>query len=306
MKVLLIDIDSKIPNLALKKIEKYYLDKEDEVYWNFPLMRFLVDKIYVSCIYTWNKAKCKEWQKDAEIGGSGWDLRKVLPKEIEKVKPKINLGFTTRGCIRNCEFCIVQEKEGKIRIEGDIYDIWDGKYKEITLLDNNILALPKHFLKICSQIQKENLKVDFNQGLDIRLVTPEIARALSKLIPSNKFWRFAFDEIKIENKVRKGIELLLSNNVSKHRIFFYVLVGFNDTIEEEIRRAEILHEYGVDIYFMFYNNFEVKNHRIIPKVKDYIYSRLVKENTKMGMPRGCFEKFVRYCNSKYFEGELKI
>ena len=30
MKISLIDIDSKIPNLALKKIEKYHLDKGDK------------------------------------------------------------------------------------------------------------------------------------------------------------------------------------------------------------------------------------------------------------------------------------
>jgi len=58
VKVLLIDIDSKIENLALKKIEKYHLDKGDEVVWNFPLMP--VDKTYVSCIFSWNADKCRE------------------------------------------------------------------------------------------------------------------------------------------------------------------------------------------------------------------------------------------------------
>ena len=51
-KILLINIDSKkIPNLALKKIEKYHLDRGDEVMWDMPLFAHLSDKIYVSCIF---------------------------------------------------------------------------------------------------------------------------------------------------------------------------------------------------------------------------------------------------------------
>ena len=147
MKILLINIDSTKPNLALKKIEKYHKDKGDEIVWDFPLMAAWADKIYVSAIYTWSKDKCGEWEGRAEIGGSGYDLKKTLPPEIENVRPRINMGFTTRGCVRRCPFCIVSEKEGGIRAVGDIYDIWDGRSKEVELLDNNILALPDHFEK---------------------------------------------------------------------------------------------------------------------------------------------------------------
>ncbi len=87
MKVLLIDIDSKIPNLALKKIEKYHLDKGTEVIWNFPLAKLDADKIYVSCIFDWNKSKCKEWEGIAEIGGSGYSLKIELPPRIDRIKP---------------------------------------------------------------------------------------------------------------------------------------------------------------------------------------------------------------------------
>ncbi|GAH92586.1 unnamed protein product, partial [marine sediment metagenome] len=85
----------------------------------------------------------------------------TLRPEIEEMKPKINIGFTTRGCIRKCPFCIVPEKEGKIRVVGDIYDFWDREGTELIILDNNILALPEHFKMICTQLKQENLKVDF-------------------------------------------------------------------------------------------------------------------------------------------------
>ena len=92
---MLLYIDSKegYPNIALKKIEKYWSDKGAEIVYDFPLLRDQVDKIYVSCIYDWNRDKCKEWEGIADIGGSGYDLEKTLPSEIDKIKPKIIIGF---------------------------------------------------------------------------------------------------------------------------------------------------------------------------------------------------------------------
>jgi len=206
MRILLINIDSKkMPNLALKKIEKYHRDRGDEVIWDNELFQYNADKTYISIIFDWNRNKVQNFL-NAEIGGSGWDLGKTLPPEIDRVKPRINLGFTTRGCIRKCPFCVVPKKEGKIRIEGDIYDLWDGKSRDVVLLDNNILALPEHFRKICSQLRKEKLRVDFNQGLDCRLLTEDIAKELAVL--SHIEYRFAFDFPEMKPAVTKAIRLL--------------------------------------------------------------------------------------------------
>ena len=239
---MLINIDSKIPNLALKKIEKYHLNSGNEVIWDFPLMRNKVDKIYVSCIFTKNRDKCKEWEGVSEIGGSGYNLKINLPIEIEKVKPKINIGFATRGCIRKCPFCIVPEKEGKIRIEGDLYDIWDGKSKNVVFLDNNILGLKKHFYMICRQAQKENITIEFNQGLDIRLLDIDIAKELKKTKLS-ELW-FAWDNMEDEQIVLKGIDILKKAGIKSFR--FYVLVGFNTTLEEDLYRFRKLKTISTD------------------------------------------------------------
>ena len=247
MKVSLINIDSRIPNLALKKIEKYHLDKGDEVIWDNELMASISDKVYVSCIFDWNKPKCEKWYK-AERGGSGWDLKKELPYEIDKIKPRINMDFTTRGCIRKCSFCIVPIKEGAIRIEGDIYDIWDGKSKNIILLDNNILALFEHFKLICEQIKKEKLRVDFNQGLDCRLLTEESVELLKSI--SHIEYRFAFDDIKLKPQVEKAITLLQQNKIN--RCNWYVLVGFNSTPEEDLERLNFLRDRNQNAYVQRY------------------------------------------------------
>lgn len=247
MKILIIDIDSKIPNLALEKIALYHQRLGDEVIWDMPLIQ--ADKTYVSCVFDWNKYKCAQWEGIAEIGGSGYSLEKTLPPEINAVKPRINLGFTTRGCIRNCPFCIVPKKEGKIRAVADIYDIWDSKAKEIILLDNNILALPEHFKLICSQLRKEKLRVDFNQGLDCRLLTDEICQELFSLKHVYEI-RFAFDDIAYKPLVLKALAMLRKNGLKDWQTRWYVYVGTKDTIDTVVERVNILRDNKQLTYLM--------------------------------------------------------
>ena len=250
MKAVIIDIDSTIPNLALKKIEKYHLNMGDEVIWNNELMAYSANKIYVSCVFTKNRHLAEEWEMfdNALIGGTGYSLSITLPEEIEKVKPKINFGFTTRGCIRKCSFCFVPEKEGMLKRVGDIYDIWDGKSKEIVLMDNNISADKEHFMKILKQCQKENLSVDFNQGMDIRLTDEEMMKEIKK---TKLNARFAFDDIKLKDIVVDKCNLLNKYGIMAH---FYILVGFNSTIEEDIERVNILIENKQRGYIMRHKN----------------------------------------------------
>ncbi len=258
MKVLLVNIDSKIPNLALQKILVYHQDRRDSILQirdgkvsMLPLLAKQYDKIYVSCVFDYNRHYCKKWEGIAEIGGSGYSLKICLPPEIEEIKPKINLGFMTRGCIRNCYFCIVPEKEGKIRAVADVYDLWDGIGKEIILLDNNILALPKHFFKITKQLKKEKLKVDFNQGLDHRLLTDEICQQLLSLSYSGAGKiRFAFDSIAYEKSVIKAIKMLKKNGLKKHQARWYVYVGIEDTKDNVLRRINILRDREQIVFLM--------------------------------------------------------
>jgi hypothetical protein len=265
MKISLIDIDSTIPNLALKKVEKYHLDRGDSVDWNNELMALMADKVYVSCIFEENKDKCKEWVGRALIGGTGYDLTVKLPEEIESVKPRINFGFTTRGCIRNCSFCFVPQKEGMIHSVGDIYDIWDGKSKSLVLMDNNILAMPKHFKMICEQLRKEKLKVDFNQGLDIRLLSDDLAKELASIRHTSDI-RFAWDNIEDEDKILRGVELLKKHNCK--RGMFYVICGFNTTLEQDLYRFNKLKELGQRAYCMRFKS--VKGDRTYSELSAWV------------------------------------
>ena len=247
-KILLINIDQKSPNLALEKIAMWHSSKGDEVLWDMPMMKSLADKIYASCIFSWNKHLCNEWQ-GANIGGSGVNLRKTLPPEIESLHPKINWGFTTRGCIRKCKFCVVPEKEGMIRRAADLTDLWDGKAKKVTLLDNNILALPEHFFRVCKQAKDNKIRIDFNQGIDHRLLTKEICKELKSI--RHEEYRLAYDHPSYKKTVTKAIGML--KEVGINRCMWYVLVGFDTTFEEDLERLNFLRDNNQNVYIQRFN-----------------------------------------------------
>lgn len=262
MRVLLLNIDSKLPNLALKKIEMWHQQQGDEVTWD-SMHFYGSDKVYASCIFTKNREQVDKLvasRPDVVAGGTGYDYSIQLPVEIDALKPRINFGFTSRGCIRKCGFCLVPKAEGLVRMVGDIYDLWDGVSKELVLYDNNILALPHHFEMICEELVREKLRVDFNQGMDIRLLTPHICELLNGLKLSNGL-RFAFDSPKLEPIIREKVAMLRQHYKRKY-IFFYVIVGYNTTFEEDMHRLNVLKELGCRAYVMRHEN--------TPKEKRYI------------------------------------
>lgn len=249
----LYDIDSKIPNLALMKLSAWHKRRGDETELYMPLKKY--DKVYASKVF---KESRVNYLYDV-IGGSGtelWDV--VLEADIEHIMPDYTLygenyamGFTTRGCIRNCPFCVVRRKEGYIKENADIYEFWNGQEK-LMLMDNNILALSAHFKRIAGQIIKEKIIVSFDQGLDIRLVTEEIANLLAKV----RHWKqihFAFDSIGIEPAVRTGIKMLKEAGIHPRNLMFYVLIGFDSTPEEDLYRVELLRKLGADPFVMPFN-----------------------------------------------------
>jgi hypothetical protein len=237
MKIGLLSLDSKIKNIAIEKIRLFYQSKNIivEDYNSFEKY----DIVYISKIFNFTPEYPIYINSDKIIkGGSGYNIETKLPQEIEKMKPKINYGFITRGCVRNCEFCIVPQKEGKIYLESEnlFYDFWDKKNKEIVIMDNNIFAMPNIFFEVCKALKKEKLKVDFNQGLDFRLLTDNICNEL-KLI-KHKEYHFAFDYIAYKNKIIESINLLKKYNIKRNTWFIYC--SEKNSFQECLERANIL------------------------------------------------------------------
>lgn len=268
---MLMDLDvitkrTPFPNLALMKLSTFHKAKGDEIFLNFPLCQ--PDITYASCIFTWHCKQVIGLPENVIIGGSGVDLKKTLPPEVEHIMPDyslypkvdFSLGFTSRGCPRKCPWCIVPRKEGGIVPWASIYEFWEKRHQKIVLMDNNLLAAP-NWRETMTDLIKERVEVDFNQGLDIRLVSNEVVYYLSKV--KTKVLRFAFDHLAYERAVRDGIGLLLAAGISPRKLFFYVLVGFNGA-ETAVERVEILKSYNVDIYPMIYKDNEGKEPKLQP------------------------------------------
>ena len=260
MNIGLVDVDSKIPNLALMKISAHHKKKGDEVEFYNPMFNY--EKVYMSKIFTYTRDYMYPINADTVVkGGSGCDLSAELPEEIENIKPDYDLynidyamGFTTRGCIRNCDFCLVPEKEGKIKSVADIYDFWDGQ-ETIMIMDNNLTAHNKQFNFILDQLIEEQVDVNFSQGLDIRLINKKKAKKLSHLnLKHNRVIHFAFDDIQDKELVEKNIKILLDNGVKYYRMTFYVLIGFNSTPKEDLERINLLKKYKVNPFVMPYKD----------------------------------------------------
>jgi len=254
-KIELINVDSKIPNLALMKISAWHKSQGDKVDWEFPL--FQSDIIYASCLYE-NHAGLIPI--GAIKGGVGIDPKISLPIKIEKMKPDYSLypnidyslGYTYRHCPRQCPWCIVWKMSiNKDKNHHSIWEFHDPKFKKIMLLDNNLFASPR-WRQTFEEIWDANLRL-IEHGFDVRLLNEEKAEALRKTKFIGQF-HFAFDQPEYEDVVKHGIALLKKAKVNLNRVTFYVLCGFNTTPRQDINRVRILRELGVLPFVMKYHN----------------------------------------------------
>lgn len=258
MKVLLVDVDSKIPNLALMQISAWHKARGDKVGFDIDNPKL----IYISCIFKKNANQARgiaTMYPEAKtiMGGSGisWAW---LPANMRMNRPDYDLypseysmGFTTRGCIRRCPFCIVKDKEGPIQKWQHIKEWHDDGFDTAMLLDNNILALPEWAKEQFLWIIDHDIKIVEN-GMDIRLLTP-ITVQLLREIRWAKGLKFAWDNITDEQAVFDGLKMLRDGGFNPRReIQIYVLVGYNTTIEQDIYRCQKLKDFGTNAFVMQY------------------------------------------------------
>ena len=254
MRIGLIDVDGhKFPNLALMKIANHHKQQGDTVEWVNHFEKY--DKVYKSKIFTFTPDNLFVIQSDEIFkGGTGYKMYNDL--FCDDTEPDYSLypqyqhayGFLTRGCIRRCQWCIVPKKEGGIRAYRDIETVLQSRNTAI-LMDNNVLA-SEHGLQQLEKIVDMGCKVDFNQGLDSRLVTDEIAKILSK-IKWLSYIRFACDTTSAVEPLLKAIEKLNRHGVKNYRIFVYLLV--KDVCEAN-ERCKILKRIGVNPFVQAYRD----------------------------------------------------
>ncbi len=296
MRIGLCDIDShNWPNLCLMKLSAYHKARGDHVEWWRPEGRY--DRVYKSRVFTDTYSQDTITVTNAgEVvcGGTGYGLGPNLPDEVEHTYPDYSIypqfsgiayGFLSRGCPRNCGFCLVSDKEGRRSIQvADLAEFWNGQ-KEVKLLDANLLACPDHE-KLILQLAESRAYVDFSQGLDIRLITPDNVALLNRV--RTKTVHFAWDnpDMDLTPYFRRFLELTAIKNVRKRKV--YVLTNYGSTHEQDLYRVETLRHMGYDPYVMVYDRPSappitrqlqrwVNNKRIfhtVPSFADYIPGRM--------------------------------
>ena len=264
MRIGLIDVDGHgFPNLALMKLSAWHKANGDTIEWYEPL--FAVepfDKVYMSKVFTFTPDYPYPINaNEISRGGTGYKLYDVnLPDEIENIFPdysiypkhKFAVGFLTRGCIRNCPWCIVPKKEGKLHAVNTWRNIKRPDSRDIVFLDNNVLASDHGIAQIEDMIGKD-VRIDFNQAMDARLVTPEIAKILSKVKWIDSTLRFACDTSAMIPALRQAVAYLGENGVKPYRIFVYTLI---QDVEESLARIKAMDEIGVQAFGQPYRDFD--------------------------------------------------
>ena len=277
MRTLLIDFDSKIPNLALMKLSAYLKEQGDKVGFDIEDP----DLVYVSVIFQRNKAQARGLRQmfpeaEVQLGGPGMFPDCGIIGPAETMKPDYDLypsaysqGFTTRGCIRKCPFCLVPKMEGKIHEVQLPEEFHDDRFRNCMLMDNNLLGASRNWIWQVLQWFTDTGVGMLDHGFDARLLNVEWAGML-KDIKHPKGIRFAWDNMKDEGAVIEAIRLLKDTGFNlKRDISFYVLAGYNTTFEQDLYRCNRLREMGVNAFVMRYH----KRDRMLNKLAKWANRR---------------------------------
>ena len=299
------------PNICLMKISAWHKSQGDSVEWVNPLFGGHYDKVYMSKVFSFSPDYEYYINADEVIkGGSGYAIKLIdgkevydktidndLPQEIEHMMPDYSLyfndsvdfdskgkltklgiqhrqtayGFMSRGCPRGCSFCHVKAKEGLCsRKVADLSEFWSGQ-KIIQLCDPNTLAC-RDWEDILTQLIESKAKVNFNQGLDIRMMTEKKAEMLNQI--KTEAIHFAWDRWEDKDLIQP--KFLTFREVSKVRnkdLQVYVLCNYNTTHEQDLYRVEWLKEHGFAPYVTIYNKTSLPQGHITRRLQRYVNMR---------------------------------
>lgn len=300
MKIGLIDVDGhNYPNLPLMKLSAWHKAKGDQVEWYNPLISGHMDIVYLSKVFSFTPDY--EYFIDADRiikGGTGYaislidgkeqyDKSKDLPlnDEIEHIYPDYTLypeqtkdccfGFLTRGCPRGCAFCHVAPKEGQCSHKvADLSEFWNGQ-KHIELLDPNLLACPD-WKELLQQLIDSKAKVNFSQGLDIRVMTSEKAEMLSKI--KIDAIHFAWDRYEDKDIIQpRFLEFRKISPIRQKDLQVYVLCGDRkkEILDGDLERIYWLRDNGYAPYVMLYDKEHLPKGHELRQLQRWVNARSI-------------------------------
>lgn len=317
--ILLVGVDGTLPNLALMKLSRYHKGQGREVVLARKGEKIRgVDAVFASCVFSGEVSrrrieKLRRWYGEGlDLGGSGVDLQRRLPKAIEELPADLGLypelgdraiGFLTRGCPYDCPFCVVPVKEGPPRQVADLATLLQGRGKLI-LLDDNLLSHPKahDFLE---EMVRRDLQVNFTQTLDLSLVNPERARLLRRLKASNsrftrRVYHFSLNDAERLDAVRQKYELF--GFTSRDNAEFVCMYGYDTTLAEDVARFRFLR--SLPGAYVFVQEYRPVPWEPAPEVDRFFGEdpdRLIRELVRICFPQNMksMEKYYRWLSKRY-------
>lgn len=344
------DYYSRYPPLGLLKIAAYYKSigasikyvRGTEVFQNY-----VPDTIEITSLFTYSRKNVHkaiifyhELFPHAKINVGGI-YASLLPSDLEDLFPYVDVQtglnihadyllpdysilpqvekwadwdgsiiFTSRGCTNNCGFCMVPKLEGNLRnITNKPSDYVRDNHSKIVIWDNNFLAQPNWYEK-AMDLKNTGKWIDFNQGLDARLLTDEKAEMLASM--KIKDYRFAYDGDYQKKSAKNAIDLLSSYGVNKRRISFYTLYNFyngpnnkSDDPENFYHRVLNILEWGSVSYPMRYIplNADGKNTYVSPNWTEEKLEMVAKARRVIGFG-GAFPPYQRLIDKFRSAGEF--
>lgn len=310
MRVLLYQVDGKLPNIALMRLSTYHKQRGDEVCFASSLasvpIRRNFERVFASSIFQRSqplREQVREKFPEAVTGGTGYRFISSLREVVADMDPdalahdyslyptfSASLGYTQRGCRLDCAFCRMRTREGNATSVATLQDIWRGEPwpKHLHLLDNDFFGQAQWRERL-AEAMLGRFKLCFNQGINIRLIDEEQAHWLALA----GYWDDSFtkrrlytawDNLQDERAFKVGVERLQSAGIQPQHLMVYMLIGFKGHADDpnKLNRTETLDE-------IFYRFNEMQALGVMPY--PMLYDRTQRE----------LRKFQRWVLRRYYK-----
>ena len=314
--VVLFDIDSKIPNLALMKLSTFYKGQGFNVVLSKKVAYIKAHRYFASAVFRTPGTMAKVaalktiYGNNVEIGGSGIDLTRRLPTDIEECFPDYSLyshtsyalGFLTRGCSRKCSFCVVPLKEGELKLQVTSFsDFVPSGWKNIMLLDDNLLEF-SDALGLLEEIVTSDYKINFSQTLDISCLNESLYSALLKIDSQNA--RFTRKQIYFSLNYPSAIQQYekrksMLKGFGKDRVSVVSMYGFNTSLSQDYSRWMMLRRMQLSPFFQEYWPIEDVPANIPEPFFDMELDEVIRLTFRSNGQN--WEKYLRWLSRLYFQ-----